>query len=133
MIRFDRGALICDFAETYRIYDIWSLPARLVATYAVGLRDNSRIKMKISGVKAPNDTILLAQILDTVRWLQWTKTKDGQKNRNRPDSVAEQMIVKEKPEEGRKKGISFETSDDFERARQRLLQRIIYGERGDFE
>ena len=89
--------------------------------------------MKISGVKAPNDTILLAQILDTVRWLQWTKTKDGQKNRNRPDSVAEQMIVKEKPEEGRKKGIAFETSDDFERARQRLLQRIIHGERGDFE
>ena len=31
---------------------------------------------------------LLAMIVDVLRWLQWAKTKDGQKNRNRPDPIA---------------------------------------------
>lgn len=30
---------------------------------------------------------LLAMIADALRWLQWAKTKDGQKNRNRPDPI----------------------------------------------
>lgn len=30
---------------------------------------------------------LLAIIADTLRWLQWAKTKDGRKNRNRPDPI----------------------------------------------
>ena len=91
---------------------------------SVGLRDSSRIKMKIIGVRAPNDTILLAQILDAVRWLQWTKTKDGERNRNKPESVAEDFIVKEKPSKKKKKGIAFSSAEAFERERQRLLQLI---------
>jgi hypothetical protein len=30
---------------------------------------------------------LLATIADVLRWLQWAKTKDGQKNRNRPEPI----------------------------------------------
>ena len=48
MIKTDEDALICDLAETYQIYDYKSLPAYMVATFSVGLRENSRIKMKLS-------------------------------------------------------------------------------------
>ncbi len=41
MISRDEDALICDLAETYQIYNYKSLPARLVATLSVGLRDDS--------------------------------------------------------------------------------------------
>lgn len=35
MLNLSEDALICDFAETYHIYDYRSLPLRLVATLAV--------------------------------------------------------------------------------------------------
>ena len=28
------------------------------------------------------NSMLLAELVDTVHWLQWVKTKDGQRNRN---------------------------------------------------
>ncbi len=31
---------------------------------------------------------LLAMIVDVLRWLQWAKTKDGIRNRNRPEPIA---------------------------------------------
>lgn len=64
MISLDEDALICDFAETYHIYDFRSLNVDLAATLAVGLRDNSRIKMRMTDRKASTDTILLAGIMD---------------------------------------------------------------------
>lgn len=62
MIRDDEDALICDFAETYQIYSYRSLPLRLVATLAAGLRENSRIKS--AGAKASVTNTLLAMIAD---------------------------------------------------------------------
>ncbi|MBQ4177615.1 MAG: hypothetical protein II640_09125, partial [Lachnospiraceae bacterium] len=59
MINADEDALICDLAETYGIFDMESLPVKLVATLAMGLRGDSRIKMKISGaVLSRRDLIL---------------------------------------------------------------------------
>jgi hypothetical protein len=31
--------------------------------------------------------MLLAELVDVAHWLQWAKTKDGQRNRNRPPPV----------------------------------------------
>lgn len=31
--------------------------------------------------------MLLATVADGIHWLQWSKTKDGQKNRNRPKPI----------------------------------------------
>ena len=62
MIRDDEDALICDFAETYQIYDYRSLPLRLVATLAAGLRENSRVKS--AGANASVTNTLLAIIAD---------------------------------------------------------------------
>jgi len=40
MLELDEDALVCDLAETYGIYNYRSLPATLVATFSVGLREN---------------------------------------------------------------------------------------------
>lgn len=61
--------LTCDMVETYGVFDIKRVPARLLATLAVGLRDDSRVKMAKSGLLVDNTTLLLAMILDTIRGL----------------------------------------------------------------
>lgn len=64
MIALDRSAWICDMAETYGIYDYRSLPLHTVATLSAGLREGSRIKMKIRGDKGPHNRLLLAMVSD---------------------------------------------------------------------
>lgn len=64
MIGFDENALICDFAEVYNIYDYRSLPVRLAATLAAGLREDSRIRMKLRGEKINYRESLLAMTYD---------------------------------------------------------------------
>lgn len=56
--------LTCDMAETYGIFDIKRVPVKLLATLAVGLRDDSRVMMAKRGALVDNKTILLAQIAD---------------------------------------------------------------------
>lgn len=78
MIRDDEDALICDFAETYHIYDYRSLPASLAATLAAGLRDTSRIAMKTTEAKASTTNTILAIIADhlgSIRRLLGDKTE----------------------------------------------------------
>ena len=98
MIRLDRDALICDLAETYHIYDMRSLPARRVATFAVGLREDSRIKKKISGIEYSHQELLLARIADKLSALLWYYGFYG--DADRPPSIFDAMIgkVTEEPE-----------------------------------
>lgn len=107
MVASDENALICDFAETYRIYDYKSMPLKLAAILAVGLSDDSRIKRKLSGQKQPQNTLLLAMMVDALNILVWFKTEDGQKGRNRPRSVLEALTEEPQEEE-------YETYDSIE-------------------
>lgn len=70
MIKTDEEALICDLAETYQIYDYKILPLRTVSTLACGLRENSRIKLKVGGIKNIPPIILvnalIADILNNI-------------------------------------------------------------------
>ena len=91
MIALDEEAFICDMAETYQIYDYRGVPCKLLGTLAVGLRDDSRIKMKMNGVKGSTDTLLLADILDVTQYILWAQTEDGQKGKHRPKSVAQRF------------------------------------------
>ncbi|WP_429967080.1 DUF5361 domain-containing protein [Enterococcus sp. AZ173] len=124
MISVDEDALVCDLAETYQIYDYKQLPASMVAVFSCGLRETSRIKMKLSGQKIPLDSILLAGISDNLRLLLWTKTKDGQKNVNRPESILHKLS-ENNPRE--KEEIIFDSGEDFEKMRQQLLGNTIHG------
>lgn len=117
MIKLNESALICDFAETYHIYEYRALPARRAALYACGLRANSRIMQQLSGAKAPAETTLLAIIADSLRTLVWQNTKDGHNGKNPPKSIVRMIIGDEnKVETG-----SFRTVDDFNKWRANML------------
>ena len=94
MLATDEDAVVCDLAETYGIFDYHSLPSTYIATLAVGLRDDARIKLKMSQTAYPLKTMLLASAVDRLSLLVWAKTKDAEKNRNRPKSVLEELMKK---------------------------------------
>ena len=110
--------MICDFAETYHILNYKELSPGLVATLCVGLRDDSRVKMHIAGIKLTLEQTLLARIVDELTFQSWAKTKDGQKNRNRPKSVLK-TILEEKKEDQHE---TFSTPEEFEKAWEKICQ-----------
>ena len=119
MVATDENALICDFAETYKILDYKGLPLRLAAVLASGLRDGSRIKMAMSGATIGSDTALLAAAVDRLSLLVWSKTKDAEKNRNKPKSMLAMLLKDDGPKDDLEK---FDTAEEFEAARKRIIQ-----------
>ena len=117
MLRTDRTALICDLAETYGVLNYRELPVETLAALAVGLREDSRIRMKMSGAKLDTITVLLTGILDRLSILAWQNTEDAVHGRNRPDSLLEKLL--KEPEE---KPTVFATPEEFERARSAFLK-----------
>lgn len=124
MIKLDEDALICDLAEVYHIFDYKQLPAYRVAVFSLGLSDSSRIKLKLTDRTVDFETMLLAGIFDKVSMLFWSKTKDAEKNKNRPTSVVEMLNGRQ---ESQTKVVSFESGKDFEANRQRILDRAKGG------
>ena len=118
MLKTDEDAVICDLAETYHIYNYKELPPVTVALFCDGLRDDSRIKLKMADQRVSMDTLLLASIVDRLSVLVWFKTKDGQKGKNQPKSIVDSInkSVREKEE------MVFETSEDFEKAKNKILR-----------
>jgi hypothetical protein len=90
----DEDALLCDLAETYGIYDIESLPVTKIATFSCGLKGDSRIMQALTDKRSDINTMLLASIVDRLSFLAWTKTKDAQSNRNRPESLVNKLYSK---------------------------------------
>lgn len=121
MMAIDRDALVCDLAEVYGILDYKALPVPLLAALASGLRDNSRIKMKMNGQQITVDTMLLAAVVDHLAVSVWIRSEDARKGRNRPQSVLSMLTgqVQEKTGDG------FATPEEYERKR----AEIIRGER----
>lgn len=116
MIRVGKDELICDFAETYHIIELRSLRPSMLATLAAGLRENSRIKMKIAGTKIDLKDMLLASITDKLGILLWKKTKDGNKGINPP-----KLVVSELTMEKEKEIVGYSSGADFLKERERLL------------
>lgn len=118
MLKLDEDAVICDLAETYGIYDYRNMPPLQVAIFCGGLRDNARIMLKMSGQKVKLDSMLLASIVDRLGILIWSKTKDGSKGRNKPKSILESINKPPKVNEG----VAFETSEEFEKMKDKILK-----------
>jgi len=117
MLKKDEQALVCDLAETYQIYDYRSYPVGLIATLAAGLRDDSRIKMQLNDIPLPAETLLLVAIYDRLNLLMWSKTKDAEKGRNRPQSVLKGLIKQES------NVTAYANGEDFIKARNKLIGR----------
>lgn len=120
MIATDEDSLICDLAETYQVYNYRELPLELVATLSFGLRDNSRIKLKMSNQKVDAQTLLQASTVDALNTLVWFKTKGAETGEGRPTSIVSSLIDSETVESDIMK---FNSVEEFETARQKALER----------
>lgn len=114
MIAMDEDALICDLMETYHITNMDDYPANFVATLAVGLRDDSRIKMRLKDSKLTLEQGLLALLLDALRINNWMHTKDAQKKRNMPKSLYRQLLGMDEPGEKKYDLRHFDSVEEYE-------------------
>lgn len=120
MLSIGRDELYCDLLETYGLLGWSGLSALELATLSFGLRENSRIKMKLSGTTVDTQTLLLASIVDNLALQTWFQSTDGAKGRNRPKSVVDSLlnpVVVEKNDI-----VAFDTIEEFESARRRILE-----------
>lgn len=84
--------------------------------------------MKINGMKAPFDTLLLATTVDLFRLFLWSNSDDGHKNRNKPESIAGKLFGDEVENSSVRK-TSFNSSEEFEATRNKLIQKILENEK----
>lgn len=117
MISLDEDALICDLAETYHIFNYKSLPATMVATLASGLRDDSRIKLKLNKQRVSNTDLLLAVIADRLG-LILSVFSSTPLEEFFVDGVFEDIQVQKKKSEV----VQFKTVEEFEAARQKFIK-----------
>lgn len=111
--------MICDLAETYHVLNYRELPPALVATLVAGLGESSRVRRKMAGVNTSAELSVLALIYDKLSLLLWSRTKDGQKNRNKPTSLY--RMLNQKPKERNLE--VFDTGEDFDCARQAMIDK----------
>lgn len=111
-IDLDEDAMICDLAEYYQIYDYKQLPLETVAILVYGLRDHSRIKMKMTDSRLTVEQTLFAIMADDLNYIAWSKTKDAQANINKPESILERLRNKDVQQDC----TGFATGADFMRA-----------------
>lgn len=119
MLSTDADALTCDMAETYGVLDWRRLPLPLAAVLAAGLRDDSRIRMKMSGAKVDPETMLLAAITDRLGLLLWQNSEEARHGRGCPPSVFNLLLGIEGAQSGPVTG--YNTPEDYEAAKARIL------------
>lgn len=118
MLQKNEDAVVCDFAETYGVLDLYGLPCETAATLAAGLRENSRIRMELTGARVTPELYIAAICADALNWLRWAQSTDARHNRNRPKSIAAALSEEKKKETDVE---SFATAEDFMAARAAFL------------
>lgn len=108
MIREDEAMFICDMAETYHIYDYKALPVPYLAVLASGLRDDSRIRMKMSGIRPLARDVALASMADNLSLIRLALTT-RKKKVDKPYLFTENLL--EADESKRSRG--FESGEAF--------------------
>lgn len=120
MIATDEDAVICDFAETYHVFDYRALPLQTTATLADGLRDSSRIRAKLSGATVGMDTMMLLQIRDALENVRWMLSKDGQEGKNPPVLLSPRILIRDRRPSAKGR---FRNAAEFERFRARIMKK----------
>lgn len=121
MISAGREELICDLAETYHIYDMRSLSPERAAIFSCGLRNDSRIKMKLAELKYTISELLDVMIYDRLAWLCWAQTADARKGRNRPEPLLDILMDGGDKED---EVVTFDSPEEFEYARIAALKGV---------
>lgn len=118
MVAADEGALMCDFAEYYHIYEWRKLPARYAATLAAGLRPESRSRLKLSGNRWPMNTLLLATIADACRLAVWRHTRAAAEGKAPPVSLYKILFGKT---DAKNSSSGFATGEEFFAWREKMM------------
>lgn len=109
MLATDRDALLCDLAEVYHIFDFNALPVLTLAALSVGLRDDSRIKMKMAGINYVPPVVILASISDNLAALRYSLT--AKKGAEKPKMFTQIMTQKTERKPARKTAAYQRTLD----------------------
>ena len=123
MMATDMDALICDFAETYGIIDMEALPVDKLAVLSCGLRENSRIRMKMAGAKTNTETFLLAGCFDMLSWIKWSKTQYAADGGPPPTGILQSLLGQTSGSET----VGFRSADEYEAARERIIREANHG------
>lgn len=123
MLATDKDALICDLAETYGILDMEALPVDKLAVLSFGLRDNSRIKLKMSGMGTSFDRLMLAGCFDKLSWLQWSRSKAAEDGTPPPKSIYGMLAGIPEP---RGETEAYDTPEEYEAAREKIIKEAQY-------
>ncbi len=100
--------------------------------FSCGLKEDSRIKLKMSNQLVSFETMLLAGIYDRLSLLLWSKTKDAEKGKNMPKAVSDELNLI--PRKTKQADTSlFNSSEDFEQRRKELIKQIEYGGEGQWQ
>ena len=91
----------------------------LAAALFVGLRADSRIKMKLSGLNADIKTILLTGIYDELLHIAWIL--HGSQNSRRPESILKKLLDGEINDEKTNENISFDSPEAYWSERNRIM------------
>lgn len=106
-------------------------PVYTVAVFCCGLREDSRIKLKMSNQIVPFETMLLAGIYDRLSLLLWSKTKDAEKGKNMPKTISDEL--NQSPRKSKQTNTSlFNSGEDFEQRRKELINQVRYGGEGQW-
>ena len=88
-----------------------------MATLAIGLPENSRVKMKMSGQKLTLEQSLLALLLDDFNLLLWSR----QKHRgSKPKSIFKDLTEEKKPKDDL---MAFSSPEEFDNWRKRKQEK----------
>lgn len=110
MLKTDRRALLCDVAETYRIYSFSAVPVVVLATLCAGLSPDSRIRAKMAGRKPVATHEMFAMIADNLSVIRYGLFSES--SAQKPLLFVDEMYVHEPAS----KYVLFESGDDFRAA-----------------
>lgn len=125
MIAADRDALVCDLAETYGILDYKALPVSLLAALSSGLRENSRIRLRLAGQTQDTGLLLLAAAVDRLSWLAWAQTEGARQGEGRPPSLLAALLGTETDDTDGP--LAFDTAAEYEAARAEIVKGGYHG------
>lgn len=83
-----------------------------------GLRDDSRFKLKINGMKVSVDTMMSAITCDYLAKIWWAKTEDAEHGTNKPISILSTLL--DEPKKQNTNG--YDSVEEFNEARNRILK-----------
>ena len=78
----------------------------------MGLRRDSRIKQKLSGLDYSIDEIMTARMVDSLALLVWANTQDAMHGKNRPKSLLDALLGRQKENDT----VAFYSPEAFEQA-----------------